>query len=567
MASLAGVIAGCCLPSMASAATQTRSKLSLPPSAIQSDYDVVVVGSGYGGAVMAARLAPGRKLCVLERGREWQPSDFPSQLDQAIGEFRGSTKPLGLFDYHAGPHVDVLVGNGLGGTSLINANVVMPPDRDIFSGWPAAIRNDYASGVMAGYEKRVLDMLAVEAVGQADGLRKNWFHVSTSEQRKKAGSRGKTGNLPLSVNLSRYASAPNAQGVVQALCKRCGDCVTGCRYGAKNSLDVNYLPLARQRGAEIISRTEVSHVERLANGQWRVHYVARPEGAAAYSGALTARAVVLSAGTLGTTKILMRSRAQGLPLSDALGKRFSANGDILGLAYNTDVQTNIMGFGTGLPAMGLQKVGPTITTVSDYRGAAAVSERFLIEDGAVPSLLVDAMRTGLPPLAGISTSIPEDQRMAKDLAGKDARGALNHSMIYLGIGHDSAGGRLELAANGSVSVNWPGITDEPFVSRIRAEMTRHANAFEGTYLDSPRSHPIFGGAMTTVHPLGGSPMSDRSDSGVVNANGQVYDPRTGLTGVHSGLYAVDGSIVPGSIGVNPLLTIAALAERAADRFS
>ncbi|HYD79938.1 MAG TPA: GMC oxidoreductase [Paucimonas sp.] len=567
MAVWGSLAAASCLPETANAATPPpRTPLSRPAGQMAGAYDVVVVGSGYGGAVMAARLAPGRRLCVLERGKEWLPADFPSGFAPTISEFRSASQPLGLFDYRIGPTLDVLAGNGLGGTSLINANVVIAPDRDVFGRWPAAIQAAYASGAMDAYELRVRQMLAVDTVAEGDGLRKSWFQASTAKARLRAGAGTGPKALELAVNLRRYQYQPNAQGIWQSACTHCGDCVTGCRVGAKNTLDANYLPLARNAGAEIYARIEVEYLERLADGRWRVHYLSRPDGAAAVRGQVVASSVVLAAGALGSTQILLRSRAQGLPLSPALGTRFSANGDLLGFAYNTSVQTNVMGFGDGAPPRGERRVGPTITTAADYRNKTAVAERFLIEEGAIPAALVDAVRLALPAVAGTAQDFSAAQRIARDLAARRTDGALNHSMVYLGIGHDSASGRVELDAQGNARVVWPALTSEPFVDRLRAEMAQHARAYGGKFVDSPRASPIFGGAMTTVHPLGGCPMAERGEDGVVDADGRVFNPYGGTQAVYPGLRVVDGSIAPASIGANPLLTIAALAERAADRF-
>jgi len=158
------------------------------------------------------------------------------------------------------------------------------------------------------------------------------------------------------------------------------------------------------------------------------------------------------------------------------------------------------------------------------------------------------------------------QRIARDALGLRTDGALNHSMVYLGIGHDSASGRLQLDSTGQAKVVWPALMQEPFVARLRAEMTKHAQAFSGKYVDSPRSSPLFGGAMTTVHPLGGCPMGERGEDAVVSPDGQVYNPAAGSLAVHDGLWVCDGSIAPTSIGANPLLTISALAERTAELF-
>ncbi|CUI05846.1 GMC family oxidoreductase N-terminal domain-containing protein [Massilia antarctica] len=570
MAALGSLVAGASLaPSPARAATAPpRTQLSRAPGQLASVYDVLVIGSGYGGAVMAARLAPGRSLAVLERGKEWSPDAFATGLVDTLAQFRTASAPLGLFDYRAGGSIDVLSGNGVGGTSLINANVVLAPDRDIFGRWPQAIQDAYASGAMDGYEARVRTMLGADTVTEADALRKSWFHLSTTAARKRQGTTVQARALAVAVNLRRYQGQPNAQGVWQAACTHCGDCVTGCRIGAKNSLDVNYLPLARSGGAQIFARIEVDWIERLTDNRWRVHYLGRPESGPAVAGSVIAASVIVAAGSLGSTQILLRSQARGLALSPALGTRFSTNGDLLGLAYNTRVQTNIMGFGAAPAPFGLKRVGPTITAMADYRAAGTpVAQRYLIQDAAIPSSLVDALRLAMPLAAPGGGDVPALQRIARDIAKRGTDGALNHSMVYLGIGHDSASGKVELDASGNARVLWPGIANEPFGQRMRAEMALHAQAFGGRYADSPRSSPLFGGAMTTVHPLGGCPMADRVEDGVVDADGRVFNPRGAAQAVYPGLRVIDGAIAPSSLGANPLLTIAALAERAAERFS
>lgn len=569
MAAMGGLIAGAALPSSNSQAATlpSRTPLSRPIAELAGSYDVAVIGSGYGGAVMAARLAPGRRLCVLERGKEWLPNDFATGLADTLAQFRSAARPLGLFDYRTGGTVDVLSGSGIGGTSLINSSVVLAPDRDIFARWPQSIQSAYASGAMDVYEARVRTMLAVDQVAEADALRKNWFHLSSAKARQRQGVAVTAQSVPLAVNLRRYPTQQNAQGVWQNACIHCGDCVAGCRTGAKNSLDVNYLPLARSGGAQIFSRIEVDWLERMADGRWRIHYLVRSDGAAPVPGQVIAASVVIAAGSLGSTQILLRSRAHGLALSPALGTRFSTNGDLLGLAYNTRVQTNIMGFGGAAPPFGLKHAGPTITAMADYRGGGRpVDQRFLVQDAAIPSALVDAMRVAMPLAAGGGFDFPGTQRIGRDALRRRSDGALNHSMVYLGIGHDSASGRIELDGSGNARVVWPNLMQEPFGVRMRAEMQAHAQAFGGRYADSPRSSPLFGGVMTTVHPLGGCPMADRVEDGVVNADGQVYNPNGGAQAVYPGLRVVDGAIAPASLGANPLLTIAALAERAAERY-
>ena len=149
--------------------------------------------------------------------------------------------------------------------------------------------------------------------------------------------------LDLVVNFD--IDGPNAQGVDQKPCIDCGDCVTGCNVGAKNTLYMNYLPAARRNGTEILTQTQVDWLQKLDTGGWRIygrHFNAMgmPERFS-----LEAGIVVLSAGSLGTPEILLRSELKGLSLSPRVGTSFNGNGDFFGMAYNSDFQTNIIGFG------------------------------------------------------------------------------------------------------------------------------------------------------------------------------------------------------------------------------
>src|SRR5258706_14349660 len=137
--------------------------LSTPWEQRKAHYDVVVIGSGYGGSIAAARLAsaslnPKPSVCILERGREWQPGDFPESLGDGIAQTRSDLNPLGLYELLTHPEISVLKGSGLGGTSLINANVAIPPDREVFEqfNWPSAITYEE----LAPYYQRASGVLA-----------------------------------------------------------------------------------------------------------------------------------------------------------------------------------------------------------------------------------------------------------------------------------------------------------------------------------------------------------------------------------------------------------------------
>lgn len=543
--------------------------LANPISDLQDSYGVVVIGSGYGGSILAARLAQGRSLCLLERGREWIPGTFPDEIDEVVREVRSDLNPLGLYDYHLHDEVDVFVGSGLGGTSLVNANVVIQPDPDLFDHprWPDEIRQDRDSRVLDTHYARVREMLQVEAYPDDKPLlRKIEAHRQSTAERGVPFSK-----LELAVNFTRYADQPNHVGVHQRLCTLCGDCVTGCNVRAKNTLYMNYLPLAKQLGAQIFTQIEVDHLVKAPDDGYLVHYVYHPgHGRLPAPGVLRASAVVVAAGALGSTEILLRSRTYGLSLSAALGHGFSGNGDVLGASYNDDQQTDILGFGNFQDDRARIRVGPTIMSMADYRAHRPREARFIIEEGAIPRALVDTLRHTAPLLnltKGQDTdsgdAIEEARRVGRDLLRYDPRGALNHSMIYLGMGHDGADGTLVLDHRGRVRLLWGSAPEQPLIQTIGAEMKGHTAALGGTYILNPRWHQSLGGNLITVHPLGGCAMGGDAEHGVVDHRGRVYDPSQGMKTVHDGLFVADGAMIPTAVGVNPLLTISALAERIA----
>ena len=168
-----------------------------------------------------------------------------------------------------------LLRSGLGGTSLINANVVIQPDSDLFDHprWPDEIRQDRAAGTLEGYFAAVRQMLQTETYGDdLPALRKLDAH------RKSTYARGASFSyLDVAVNLRRYVDQPNHVGVHQGQCTLCGDCITGCNVRAKNTLYMNYLPLAKQHGAQIFTQVEVDHLVKLPDGGYVVHYTYHPD--------------------------------------------------------------------------------------------------------------------------------------------------------------------------------------------------------------------------------------------------------------------------------------------------
>jgi cholesterol oxidase len=547
------------------------SRLSLPLDAIEEQYDVVVVGTGYGGAIAASRLArAGRRVCVLERGSERQPGEYPDtelemleamQID-APGCHEGSR--TGLYDIRLNDDLNVFMGCGLGGTSLVNANVSLQPDERVFDdpAWPQEIRADLATRVAQGY-RLAEEMLKPQPYPEGFPKLPKLEALQKSADAIDGGARFY--RPPINVT---FEDGANHVGVEQRACVLCGDCVSGCNHRAKNTVLMNYLPDARSHGAQIFTCAAVRAVER-SQGRWIVHYQPLETGREAFDGPtdfVRAEVVILAAGTLGSTEILLRSKQQGLDVSDRVGTRLSGNGDVLAFAYNGDQEVNGIGFGNR--SRGLEPVGPCITGIIDLRNTPALAEGMVIEEGSVPGGL-GAFMPGLLAMAahtegreadlGLWHELTEEGREAASLLLGPRHGAVRNTQTFLVMTHDKGDGKLRLEDD-RLRVDWPGVGSEEIFKEVGEKLEAACAALGAAYVRDPIWTKLLGHKLVTVHPLGGCPMGADAVNGAVDHKGRVYRG-TGGTDTHDGLYVSDGSVVPRPLGVNPLLTISALAER------
>lgn len=530
--------------------------------------EVAIIGSGYGGAVSAARLAAaGAKVFVLERGQEWLPGDFPEDLDGLLGSERASD-PMGLFDLYMPDEsdMDIVCASGVGGTSLINAAISTRPEPLVFEqrDWPEAIRSAHADGSLAGYYDRATGVLSPNQYTGPDPAK-------VAMHRAIAGERGAAFSyLPLNVMYEDKLRGDPERPVQGHACTLCGNCTTGCNFGAKGTLQTNYLPIARAAGATIFAGIEVSHLERRKGG-WRIHYDALFEHDTKRTW-IDADHVIVAAGSLGSTDILMRSAAAGLRLSDALGTRVSGNGDMMGFCYNGDAVTNLV----GEPRKHVTRsVGNALMGYVDYRGDHALGpelqDRFLLLEGTIPVGLANSVAKALATASALfagDLSADQQARVMKDLAdptAHDPDGALAHSTLYLTAGHDDGGGRYVYRKDGRPRIVWKGVGSQRFVKTVSDEIKQYTALRGGYYLPNPRQQ-LYGGRIIVPHPLGGCPMADDVRGGVVDHLGRVFDPAGGGAGaVYPGLFVLDASVIPRSLAATPLLTICALAERSAEQ--
>jgi cholesterol oxidase len=546
-----------------------NARLSSSIEEIEDRYEVVVIGSGYGGGIAASRLArAGRQVCVLERGKEFQPGEYPDTNLELLREFqidapdRRLGPRTGLYDLRMNDDLNVFLGCGLGGTSLVNANVSLRADPRVFQDavWPIELQNDADGLLEQGYELAI-EMLRPTPLPDAVRLKK------LSALRRSAAALGGPIYRPR-INVT-FQAGVNHVGVEQQPCALCGDCVSGCNYAAKNTVLMNYLPDARNHGARIFTKVCVRSLER-QEGRWIVHYQLLDTGRETFDAPemfLSADVVVLAGGTLGSTEILLRSRERGLTVSDRLGERFTGNGDVLAFSYNSDVEVDGVGWGNRPPGQ-LGPVGPTITGMIDLRKTDDLAEGMVIEEGAQPGALATFLPGTLAAVAkavgkdtdpGVADLVRETGREWESLVRGAYQGAVRNTQTYLVMGHDSGDGQLVLE-NDRLRTRWPDLGNQPIFKKIDKALRRATSALGGTYVRNPIWSRLFGNDLITVHPLGGCVMAEDAEHGVVNQRGQVYSTASGAD-VYDNLYVCDGAIVPRPLGVNPLLTISALAER------
>ena len=543
--------------------------LATPLTDIKAHYDAVVVGSGYGAGIAASRLARcGLSVCVLERGREILPGGFPKTFREANREFQADLPfthlgaETALFDLRVNRDMNVMVGCGLGGTSLINGNVMLEPDPQVFADpcWPGALRAERETLLAEGY-RRAAAMLGAtpypdsEPLAKLDAFEAAAAHLGAPCTRP-----------PINVTFDAMDGG-NLAGVVQPPCTLCGDCCSGCNVGAKNTVAMNYLPDAVNHGARLFTEALVSHVT-LSGGRWQVHYRENGEQGGAKTAPslfVTGGIVVLGAGTLGSTEILLRSREAGLALSDRLGENFSGNGDVLAFGYNNDRPINGIGIGHP-PRKGLPPVGPVIAGLIDLRGGKRLEDGLVIQEGALPSPLaplLPSLLAGGSLLGSDTDEGDEDQERGRSLESLTRgayRGAAHNTQTFLVMAQDGGGGQMKLEKD-RLRIHWPGVGKRPVFRMISDTLKKATEATGGTFIDNPLWAKWLGRNLVSVHPLGGCGMGEEAASGVIDHKCRVFAGSEG-TAVHEGLYVCDGSVMPRGLGVNPSLTISALTERA-----
>jgi cholesterol oxidase len=507
-------------------------------------YDAVVIGSGFGGSINALRLAEGGKsVLVLERGKRYRPGEFPRDVRDVNSLFwRYPTRrdSRGLYDVRFFSGIATVAASGVGGGSLVYANIHVRPDASVFEDgrWPRSINRRS----LDPYYDKVAAMLEVAPIPADIKLVKRDVYRAAARQ---------MGREVFDPDMAVRWEGEAREG--RQPCRLVAECEFGCQYGAKNTLDLSYLARAETLGARVRPGSLVTRIEPEGQG-YRVRYTDVASGAEASA---TGRRVVLSAGTLGTNEILLRCRDlyRTLPrLSRRLGHGYSGNGDFLGSIQNskTDLQP---------------WVGPDVTSVIRYFDApphfTMAAPTFsnpvmnvLASLGQGDGKWLRPFSSVLWPLMGRLLPwafekgfLSQPNKRPGPNAGDPAR-----MTNLFAIGRDNANGLIRLK-NGRVDITWDYERENrDLIEKMDAAMREVSGIYGGTYAPLV-SWSIFR-RIITVHSLGGCHLSDSPDAGVVSTEGEVYG--------HPGLFVADGSVIPSSIGFHPVMTISAVSERIAE---
>lgn len=561
---------------------------------IEYDYEAIVIGSGFGGSINCCRLAkkwPG-KVMLLERGKRYPLGSFPRSPHDIANNFwnlppekRSRPKSIaekethGMFDIRNFDHIDAVVGAGLGGGSLIYANVFLQPPDEVFDhNWPETSKKD----VLQPYYAVSKEVLGARPVPQSDDPRRQIIRTGLFQEFAKADGR-ESQLLDINVFFGNDFDNPtdigvqekNRYGALQTSCVYCAECDLGCNTQSKNTLDLNYLHVAETRynaaiktevlGQKIVPLDAQGNENPAAGGEfgYRVYWLDLNDGHAQHS-AVTRR-VVVSAGTLGSNELLMRCRDvyKTLPhISQQLGRHFSGNGDFLSFVIDGDKPAD-------------PNYGPVITQGTDYNLFKNFDREraFILEDASYPGFAAwysEGLRPGLSHFnAFIRTAKVAFDRFISGLANGHIGYAFNEllkgdisytSSVLLCMGIDKSNGVMELNDAGFLHVKWP-YKDSMSLYQTILDTGKRFKDWCGGKAFIPLPNWLWPMKRNvTVHSLGGCRLANDPAEGVTSAAvdsfGQVFG--------YAGLYVADGALLPTAVGANPVATICALSERVAE---
>ena len=519
------------------------------------DYDVLIIGSGFGGSVAALRLSEqGYRVGVLEQGRRITVADIQRGARSPLHLFWMPSLGLkGYFTQQFFQHVNIVGGVGVGGGSLVYAAVLLEPGKRFFAdpGW-SDLGIDWERELQPHYETaaRMLGRVMCPVSDLQDE------YLRRTAEAMQAGPT--YGPIPLGLyfgeaGVSRADPFFDGRGPVRTGCKLCGECLAGCAYGAKNSLELNYLYLAEGLGAQILPERQATLIRPLPAGGYEVETINPLEGGRPYP-PLRAQKVVLAAGVLGTLTLLFRCRDEfkTLPkLSPVLGKTVRTNSEAIAGVVSRDAEIDL----TKGPSISSHFYPNPHTHITQNRLPPSYWFMKLyggpLVDGAHPGLR--SLKTILAFLRhpGLATASLRARRWYRRISLISVMQSMDNQISFrYGRGLFSLfGKRLQSYTPSGKSV-------PAYIPEANQAARAFAEAADGIP-HNPLLESLLNMSVT-AHILGGCQIGKDRDRAVIDVRHEVFG--------YPGLYVVDGSAIPANVGVNPSLTITALAERCMSLF-
>ncbi len=508
------------------------------------DYDFIVMGSGFGGSVSALRLSQkGYRVLVIEQGRRFGPDDFPKTNWNVRKWFwMPGLGFRGFFRIRMFRHMTVLAGAGVGGGSLVYANTLPVPTGGFFSNGHWARLLDWERELKPYYQKaaEMLGAVPNPHPGPADRFLGKLAEEMGLESRFEATRAAVFFGEPEKVVPDPYFGG---KGSDREGCRFCGGCMVGCRYNAKNTLDKNYLSLAADAGMELWEQIRVTRLHPLGEtGEQGYEVSVRTRGGKRR--VLTARAFVFSGGVLGTVPLLLKLKRRGLPrLSDRVGMDVRTNSEALIGVISRNPETD---FSEGIA------IGSILHT----------DEFSHLEPVRYPNgsgfwrLLMAPMISGASFPVRLGKLLWDFARHPRsNFKAFTVRNWAKSTTILLFMQTHPSTLSLVRGVFGLSSRHTSGQKPSAFIPEAQELAWRYARLVNGKPLVLP-TESLFG-IPTTAHILGGACMGSSEADGVIDRDHKVFG--------YKNLYVIDGSAISANPGVNPSLTIAALAERAMDQ--
>lgn len=513
------------------------------------DYDFAIVGSGFGGSVSALRLSEkGYRVAVLEMGKRWKREDFPkTNWDLRRYFWKPWLGMYGILQMTLVKDAFFLHGAGVGGGSLVYANTLLVPPERAFEDvrwvgmdWKAELEPHYATA------KRMLGAVPSEVIVETDRMLKE---IAQDMGRGDTFHRATVGVYFGKPGVTAPDPFFGGEGPARTGCILCGGCMVGCRHGAKNTLEENYLWFAEKKGTTIVPETRVVDVQPLEGGGYELT-LEKSTGLLHPQRKLRARGVVISGGSYGTVDLLMRCKEKGslAKLSEQLGRYLRTNSEAIltvqsqkkdvdyskGIAITSGVYIDdkthieVVRYPAGSDAM-----APLVTVLT---GGGGKIPRWLRWMGEVIKHPLQFLRTAIPFGWARKTAI----LLVMQPVDNHLRYTLRRRWYW------PFGKKLDSDRGDGPPV--------PVYIPVANLVAKKMAAKMGGGIPQSGTIEVLLNKASTAHILGGCPIGLTPDDGVV-------DPKSRAFG-YEDLYVVDGSIIPANLGVNPSLTITAMAEHA-----